>query len=524
MTGTHPSPRTFAFLFHAAAWILAPAVLAFSEPANSPEPAKVLDTMRRATDFMMNTVSNRGGFVWAYSQDLEPFGELPARKSMIWVEPPGTPSVGLMLLEAFRATGDTAYLDDAKRVAQPLLWGQHPSGGWNYFIDFDPQGLPEYYETFFSKCWGWWEHVHPYGNCTFDDFVTTESTRFLLRLYTTTLDPELRGPLDKALGHILRAQYPNGAWPQRYPPAKPHALYGRPDYTSFYTFNDGVMSDCIDVLLEAAATLHRPDCRAAAIRGMDFYLLAQLPDPQAGWAQQYSLDMIPAWGRPFEIGTVCAGETLTNIDDLLRFYALTGDRRYLDAIPSALDWLERSIISGAEGYTHTYYYEAETNHPLYIRQEGETVEEVTYTVTNEVEGSYPYGNRMTIDVGARRREYERVSALSVEEARADYESRLRARSLPKTVLGGFLAKALAEIPQSPEGIHAIVNSLDTRGGWRESIHIPDPFSPFTKPGLDFTGYSTGGYIGRMYRLINYLDQAKSFERSGTANVSLRGGR
>ncbi|MCC6489560.1 MAG: pectate lyase [Candidatus Hydrogenedentes bacterium] len=478
---------------------------AMAQTPETPNPAQVRDTMRRATDFMMNSVSNRGGFVWAYTLDLEPFGELPARKSMIWVEPPGTPSVGLVLLEAYRATGDAVYLDYAKRVVRPLIWGQHPSGGWNYFIDFDPHGLPEYYETFLSKCWGWWEHVHPYDNCTFDDFVTTESTRFLLRFYAATLDPELRGPLDKALDHILRAQYPNGAWPQRYPPGKPHSLFGRPDYTSFYTFNDGVMSDCIDFMLEAAETLSRPDCRAAAIRGMDFYLLAQLPGPQAGWAQQYSPDMKPAWGRPFEIATICAGESVSCIDDLMRFYALTGDRRYLDAVPPALDWLERSIIPGAEGYTHTYYYEADSNKPLYIRQEGEAIEEVTYTVTNEVEGSYPYGNRMTLDVGALRREYERVSALSAEEPKADYEDRLRAKPLPKAVLGGFLAKALAETQQSPDGINAIVNSLDTRGGWQELIHIPDPFSPFTKPGRDFTGYSTGGYIGRMYRLINYLD-------------------
>ena len=56
-----------------------------------------------------------------------------------------------------------------------------------------------------------------------------------------------------------------------------------------------------------------------------------------------------------------------------------------------------------------------------------------------------------------------------------------------------------------------MNSLDARGGWQESIHIIDPLSPFTKPGKDFTGYSTGGYIGRMYRLINFLDQAQSRE-------------
>ncbi len=344
--------------------------------ADGPSRERVLATMAKASDFMMNTVSNRGGFVWAYSLDLEPYGELPARKSMIWVEPPGTPTVGLMFLEAYRATGDSIYLDYAKRVAKPLILGQHPSGGWHYFIDFDPAGLQAYYDEFFSKCWGWQEYLHYYGNCTFDDYSTTEPTRFLLRLYDVTQDPEFRVPLMKALGHILRAQYPNGAWPQRYPTGTLFPRADIPDYTPFYTFNDGVMSDTIDTLLEAYRTLGDPAYEEAARRGMEFYLIAQLPEPQAGWAQQYSFNMKPAWGRPFEIGTVCAGETTSCIQDLFTFYTITGDSRFLDAVPPALDWLDRSRIPGAEGYTHTYYYELGTNRPEYIRQSGETIDDV----------------------------------------------------------------------------------------------------------------------------------------------------
>ncbi|GMV95361.1 MAG: hypothetical protein AMXMBFR82_51390 [Candidatus Hydrogenedentota bacterium] len=475
---------------------------------DAPSRQAVLDTMAKATGFMMNTVSNRGGFVWAYSLDLEPFGELPARASMIWVEPPGTPSVGLMLLEAYRATDDKSYLEAAKRMAEPLIWGQHPSGGWHYFIDFEPETLPDYYEKFFSQCWGWQEYLHYYGNCTFDDFSTSEPTRFLLHLYEVTQEPKYREPLDRALGHILRAQYPNGAWPQRYPTGKLFPRDDHPDYTPFYTFNDGVMLDTIKVLLEAHTVLGDPRFEAAARRGMDFYLIAQLPEPQAGWAQQYDFDMRPAWGRPFEIGTVCAGETASCIQDLILFYKITGDGRYLDAIPSALDWLGRSIIPGVEGYTHTYYYELGTNRPLYIRQTGETIEDVQYTVTDEVEGSYPYGNKFSLDVKSMRREYERVKSLTTAQARAEYEASLTSDRLPHEVKGGYLANALSATSQDADGIAAIVESLDDRGGWRETITIMDPFSPFTKPPREFEGYSTGGYIGRMYRLINFLNESR----------------
>lgn len=466
---------------------------------------QILDTMAKATDFMMNTVSNRGGFVWAYSLDLEPFGELSARKSMIWVEPPGTPSVGIMLLEAYKATGDESYLDCARRVAEPLIWGQHPSGGWNYFIDFDPAGLQDYYDNFFSKCWGWQEYLHNYGNCTFDDFSTTEPTRFLLRLYEVTRETKYQEALNRALDHIVRAQYPNGAWPQRYPTGRLFPREDLPDYTPFYTFNDGVMLDNIKMLLEAHAALGDPRFQIAARKGMDFYLLARLPEPQAGWAQQYDFDLRPAWGRPFEIGTVCAGETASCIQDLMHFYKITGDGRYLDAIPSALDWLERSVIPDAGGYTHTYYYELGTNRPQYILQTGETIEDVQYTVTDEVDGSYPYGNKISLDIDSMRQEYGRVKSLTPEEARAEYEVSLKGEQLPHEVKGGYLAKALSETSQDADGIAAIVGSLDDRGGWQETVEIMDPFSPFTKPPRKFKGYTTGGYIGRMYRLINYLN-------------------
>src|SRR5262245_40282590 len=108
-------------------------------PGMGAEPAakETLAAMKKATEFMMNTVSNRGGFLYHYSEDLsKQWGEVPARKSQIWVQPPGTPTVGIMLLDAYAATGDDQYLKYAEEAAAALIWGQLPSGGWNYLIDF----------------------------------------------------------------------------------------------------------------------------------------------------------------------------------------------------------------------------------------------------------------------------------------------------------------------------------------------------------------------------------------------------
>jgi len=268
------------------------ATLAFTNSKADLSEKEVRTAMKMATDFMMTTVSNRGGFLWKYSANLsEQWGEVPARKSQIWVQPPGTASVGTMLLHAFRVTGDPEYLKYAEKVASALIWGQHPSGGWNYLIDFDPTGLPKWYDEVASQCWGWEEFYHYYGNATFDDEVTVSATRFLLDVYLTTMDPKYKAPLLKGLDFILESQYPNGAWPQRYPIRND---YGHDDYTPYYTFNDGVIHGNIMLLLEAYQKLGDEKYQETARRGMDFYLISQLTPPQAGWGLQYDLEMKPA--------------------------------------------------------------------------------------------------------------------------------------------------------------------------------------------------------------------------------------
>ncbi|MCD6308820.1 MAG: pectate lyase, partial [Candidatus Latescibacteria bacterium] len=112
-------------------------------PAHAVEPTKTeaLAAMRAAAAFMADSVSTHGGYVYQYTADLtDRWGEIPARPTQIWTQPPGTPTVGMMLLDAFRATGDSLFLDCAERAADALVWGQHPAGGWHYLVDFDMPG------------------------------------------------------------------------------------------------------------------------------------------------------------------------------------------------------------------------------------------------------------------------------------------------------------------------------------------------------------------------------------------------
>ena len=110
---------------------------------------QVVKTMKTATQFMMDKVSYNGGFVWNYLPDMSrSWGEMEAKRTMVWIQPPGTPSVGHLLLDAYHATGDEYYYEAAKKVANALIWGQLECGGWNYVFDFAGENsLKSWYDT-----------------------------------------------------------------------------------------------------------------------------------------------------------------------------------------------------------------------------------------------------------------------------------------------------------------------------------------------------------------------------------------
>jgi len=472
------------------------AAFAFNNPRSDVSENEIRAAMRVATDFMMTKVSNQGGFLWKYSADLsEQWGEVPALESQIWVQPPGTASVGAVLLNAYSATGDLEYLKYAEKVAAALIWGQHPSGGWNYLIDFDSSGLQAWYEHVAAKCWGWEEYYHYYGNATFDDGVTVSAARFLLNMYRTSKDRKYRGPLLKALDFILEAQYPNGGWPQRFPIRDDYGHDGHDDYTPYYTFNDDVIHGNIVFLLEAHQELGDEKYQKAAQRGMDFYLISQIAPPQAGWALQYDLEMKPGWARSYEPASIASGQTVRNIRDLETFYKITGDPNYLDPIPDAIQWLEKSVINSdpSKNFTHATFYELGTNLPLYAHREGASIENGRYWVDYE-QKNFPghYGMLRKVDIPSIKKEYERVRSLTREEAQSEYQARKKARAEAADINGNEIS--------------IIISTLDDRGAWLEDLSIPHYPDVVGQPRRIVKGINTQTYIYNMQKLVAYLER------------------
>ena len=225
----------------------------FTQPAHaSKNEQQVLEVMKTATRFMMETVSYNGGFVWSYLPDLSrSWGELEAKRTMVWIQPPGTPTVGHLLLDAYHATGDEYYYEAVQKVASALIWGQLPCGGWNYVFDFAGENsLKQWYATIGKNAWRLEEFQHYYGNATFDDSGTMQAAKFLLRMYVEKDDPVYRYPLEKVIHFVLQSQYPSGGWPQRFPLMHDHPFRGKKDYSSFITLNDDVTPENIEFLIQ----------------------------------------------------------------------------------------------------------------------------------------------------------------------------------------------------------------------------------------------------------------------------------
>jgi hypothetical protein len=73
--------------------------------------------------------------------------------------------------------------------------------------------------------------------------------------------------------------------------------------------------------------------------------------------------MKPAWARKYEPPGINSRVTSYNIRTLVQLYLETGEERFLEPIPAAVEWLEASRV-GPDLWAR--FYEEGTNRPLYM--------------------------------------------------------------------------------------------------------------------------------------------------------------
>ncbi len=400
-----------------------------------------IQTMRKAADFYHGTVASHGGYVYYYSPDLQQrWGEGTASADTIFVQPPGTPTVGMAYLRAYKATGDDFYLRAARDTAMALVYGQLESGGWAQVIHFarpERGRLGKYRKT---RAGSW-------NVSSLDDGQTQAAICMLMHAdYTLNFkDSEIHEAALYGLDALLKAQFPNGAFPQGFRgPSEPHPVVQArfPDYDwrtegriknywDYYTLNDNLAGTVSDVLIDAHRIYGTQKYKTALERLGDFLVLAQMPDPQPGWCQQYNYENIPIWARKFEPPAITGWESQDVMETLIKIARYTSNKKYLEPIPRALAYFKKSLLSDG---TVARYYEFQTNRPLYM----DKAYQLTYD-DSFVPGHYGWKQSARFD--------------SIREAYEDAQ---------KGVAPPSLSPSAVEIEQN---VRAIIHELGPEGQW-----------------------------------------------------------
>ena len=413
---------------------------------------EALEAARKATAFLTDQLSTEGGYLWRYSADLaKREGEGIVTTQTVWVQPPGTPTVGEAFVQLYEATGDPHFLHAARSAGEALRRGQMLSGGWQAMIEFEPSRRKKWaYRTDAPR-------IKAKDQSSLDDDKSQAALRFCMRLDRAFnfQDEAIHEMALYALdGLLTNGQRQNGGFPQvwssqqdadadppplsaSYPDAWSRTYLGHREYWYRYTLNDNLAPDVLRTLLLADKIYENARYRNAALKLADFLCAAQMPEPQPAWAQQYSFKMQPIWARKFEPPAVTGGESQGVIETLLSIYRETGDSKYLKPIPRALDYLKRSELPDGR---LARFYELKTNRPLYFTK--------NYVLTYD-DSDLPTHYSFKVDS-------------RIDRLRAAYEQAVAGQS-PESKRGD--SPAVTENHVDTNKVRQVIDDLDERGAW-----------------------------------------------------------
>jgi hypothetical protein len=207
------------------------------------------------------------------------------------------------------------------------------------------------------------------------------------------------------------------------------------------------MSDMIATLLRAWKTYGDERYLAAAKRAGDFLLLAQMPNPQPAWAQQYDRHMQPVWSRAFEPPAISGRESQTIMQALLTLCRETGERKYLQPIPAAVAYLRKSRL--ADGRL-ARFYELQTNRPLYFTRGPGGGHVMTYSDERLASN---YGFIVDNHLDEIEAEYQRLTTAREGEPAPDFANSTRSQQ------------------ELTAQVEKVIGAQDGRGAWVEQRRL-----------------------------------------------------
>jgi PelA/Pel-15E family pectate lyase len=250
--------------------------------------------------------------------------------------PDGTPGGDGMPLDR-----DAAWYGspEARHVADVIVSFQTPAGGWgkNARRDGALRQRGQNY-VFGTRYVG-----------TIDNGATVTEMRFLARVQARLpgLDGQpYRDAFVKGVRWLLKAQYPNGGFPQVYP------LQG--GYSDAITFNDDALVHALQLLAAVAAREEDVrfvpealalEARAAGERAVRLLLGMQVVSGgvRTGWGQQHdALTLLPAGARNYEPASLASHESGSVLLFLMRLPDPSPD--VVAAVHAGAAWLQRAAL------------------------------------------------------------------------------------------------------------------------------------------------------------------------------------
>lgn len=462
--------------------------------SEAPTKQEALAALHKAVEFYATDVGNEAGYHPVYTVHISSGTSGEESEWQISGKGPqtiqhATPAVGMAFLQAWEATGDRYFLEAARSAAYGMLKGQMCSGGWDERItELAPEKRKNYRFRIDGDCaraeeWSsdWYgpdetadEQVGEKRNMTnLDNNITQSVMRMLMRVDRALCfeDKAIHEAVLHALDNLALAQYPIGAWPRNYekcgnpelfpviPASYPESwshTWTRPAFYSYYNLNDDCTLNVMDAMIEAARIYNEPKYKESAERAGVFLLLAQMPEPQPAWAQQYNPQMHPSWARSMEPPAVSGRESVSVLQALLVLYRETGKRKYLEPIPRALDYLKRSSYTRNGKRLIARFYELKTNRPLYITPGSPDTRKITYSDEN-VKGGYTFATSAE-PLKRIAKQYRRLLKAEPEDVR---------RPEKLTSLKPFTHTPPPSISKAElaEKVRAAISDLDERGAW-----------------------------------------------------------
>lgn len=230
---------------------------------------------------------------------------------------------------------------EAIRIAENVLLYQQTTGGWPKNIYMPAELSKQERKAVIAQK----DNVR---ESTIDNDATTTEIYYLSKMYQATKDERYKKAVLDGLDYLLKAQYPNGGWPQFYPRSE--------GYYTEITYNDNAMVNVMEFLrgvYEKKAPYdfvpedYIEKTRAAFNKGVDCILKTQIKKDGklTVWCAQHDRGTLePVKARAYELPSF-SGQESDNIV-LLLMSLPDPSPEIIAAVEGAIEWFKASKIEG----------------------------------------------------------------------------------------------------------------------------------------------------------------------------------